>query len=383
MATATSSSFADGRYTVERVVGRGGMSTVYLARDRELDRPVAVKVLAESFGGDEEFVYRFRREAQTAARLAHPNIVQVFDAGEEGERLFIVMEYVDGESLGALRSRLGRLEPSHVLDVGEQACAALGYAHGNGVVHRDVKPGNLLVRRDGTLKVTDFGIARAADTTQLTQAGTILGTASYVAPEQARGEPVGPEADIFSLGIVLYEIVTGTVPWKIESVAQLATIGEGPVRPVGELAPEAPPELEETIMRCLTRDPRDRPGSAAEVAALLRGGRPAPTAMTVALPRAEEPPEDATARLPRGERRVERRPVGPADYRRRRLALLAALLVAVALVALVVALARGGDDDGQPDDPAPGQVEPVPTSDDPAEQARELEAWLREHTDEN
>jgi eukaryotic-like serine/threonine-protein kinase len=371
------SSFAGGRYTVERVLGRGGMSTVYLARDTALDRSVALKVLAESYAGDTDFSRRFRREAQTAARLSHPNVVQVYDTGEEGGRLFIVMEYVDGEDLNVARGRQGRFAPAEVVEAGVQACAALGYAHEHGVVHRDVKPANLLVRSDGLLKVTDFGIARAVDAaTQLTRTGTILGTASYVAPEQAHGEPVGPAADLFALGVVLYELATGTLPWRVESLAQLASLAETPPPRLRSRAPDAPPELEDAVMRCLSRDPFERPASAQELASALQGGR-ARTAATVALAARTE--ATVPLRGPAPPPRAGDRAIRPA-FRPRRLApLLAAVLVVLAGIALAVVLAsRGGDEPERTRVPA--RVDPVPRSDDPAEQARDLEEWLRDHT---
>jgi serine/threonine protein kinase len=371
----TTSSFARGRYSVERELGRGGMSVVYLAHDRELDRPVAIKVLAPHLTDDPDFVRRFRREARTAAQLAHPNIVQVFDFGE-ADSLFIVMEYVDGERLDAVRTREGRLPAATVVTLATQACAALGYAHERDVVHRDVKPANLLLRSDGTLKVADFGIARAGDATALTQAGTILGSAAYVAPEQARGEPVGPQADLFSLGVVLYELLAGSTPWQVDRLAQLATIAEAPPPPLRSLAPETPPAVEAAITSCLARDPADRPRSAADLALAL-SGEARPTAATVAL--GSEPPTAATRVLrgqpadarPRRQRASGRAP--PRADARRLLPLVAAALVAALIGILVVATSDG-------DEPAPARVEPAPRADDAAEQARQLEDWLRDHT---
>jgi serine/threonine protein kinase len=371
MAT-TIDSFAGGRYIVERTLGRGGMSTVYLARDAALDRPVAIKVLEQSLAADDAFARRFRREAQVAAQLAHPNIVQIFDTGEDERRLFIVMEYVDGEGLERVLEREGRLEPSDVADVGVQACAALEAAHSRGVVHRDVKPANLLRRHDGVLKVVDFGIARPAQATQLTQVGTILGTLNYLAPEQARGEAVTTAADIYSLGVVLYELYTGRPPRRFETLVHLAGAHEEPVTPVRELAPAVPLNAEEAVMRCLARDPRHRPASAAEVADAL-AGRPRPEAVTVPFARGIETG-------PAGDAEQPTRATAPLRRERPRIPILTVVLgiALAAVIALgVYALAResrGGAD------PARAEIEPVPRLDDAAEQAREFAEWIRDHT---
>jgi len=228
-------------------------------------------------------------------------------------------------------------------------------------VHRDVKPANLLLRDDGLLKVTDFGIARALDaTTQLTQVGTLLGTASYVAPEQARGEAVGPPADVFSLGVVLYEALTGQAPWPIESLAELPAVGSTPARPVRELAPETPPELESAVMHALARNPDYRPADGNVLAAELRGADEAP-----APGRSEAP----TALFPAPEDEPGDRSSSRAGW------LVVAAALAVALVAAVAALALGGGED-----PAPAPVEPAPALDDPLDQSRSYEEWLRDVT---
>jgi eukaryotic-like serine/threonine-protein kinase len=368
----TTRAYAEGRYEVRTLLGRGGMATVYLAHDRELDRPVALKVLHRSGAADDEFAHRFRREAQTAARLAHPNVVQIFDTGEEDGDQFIVMEYVEGEGLDAVLAREGRLDPARALGLGEQACAGLAYAHDQGVVHRDVKPANLLLRADGVLKVTDFGIAQAADATALTQAGTLLGTASYVAPEQARGAKVGPAADVFSLGVVLYELLTGKLPWRIESLADLPNVGAKPARPIRELAPEVSPAVEGAVMRSLETDPRRRPADCGELLSELRTGDEAllgPQRTEATRPLRET----AATELMRRRRPTRRRVRGGRWVRA-----LAVFLVAVILGIVVgVALLDDGDD-GSP--PEPARVEPVPSSEDPVEQARNLAEWLRDHT---
>jgi eukaryotic-like serine/threonine-protein kinase len=341
------------------------MASVYLASDRELDRPVALKVLAEQYTEDDEFAERFRREAQTAARLAHPNVVQVFDTGEDEDRLYIVMEYVEGEGLDEVLAREGRLSPDDVLPLGQQACAALQYAHEQGVIHRDVKPANLLLRRDGLLKVADFGIARAGQATQLTQVGTILGTLNYLAPEQARGEDVSPQADIYSLGAVLYELFTGEPPRRFENVAQLATLGEEAPRPVRELAPEVPPDAEAAVMRCLARNPRYRPGSASELADDLRDGT---RTASVTRPLAGAT-SSAAATVP-----LRRRAITRPRFDWRPLALVATLLGAALILGFVL---LQGDERGAP------PIERVQPSGDPLEQSRNIEEWLREHTERN
>ncbi len=202
-----SQTLAEGRYTIERELGHGGMAIVYLARDEELRRHVAIKVLAVHLAGDETFRARFLREARLAGRLSHPNVVQVYDAGETDGRPFIVMEYVPGRTL----ADCGKLPAERAAELALQACAGLQHAHDAGLIHRDMKPGNLLLREDDVLKIADFGIARAAESTRQTQAGSVLGTAAYLAPEQAAGQDVTSAADVYSLGAVLYELLTGHV----------------------------------------------------------------------------------------------------------------------------------------------------------------------------
>jgi serine/threonine-protein kinase len=349
-------SVAAGRYRVERTLGGGGMAVVLLAHDRELERPVAIKVLAEHLARDERFRTRFLREARLAAALAHPNVVQVFDAGEDGGRPYIVMECVDGETLAEVVARRGRLPAGEAVALALQACAGLQHAHDAGLVHRDVKPQNLLLRGDGTLKLVDFGIARAAEETRLTQTGTVLGTAAYLAPEQAAGEEVTSAADVYSLGAVLYELLAGRTPYTFETLAELAhRQSTEPIEPIAELAPDVPAALEDVVMRCLARNPAYRPASAAELAAELRA----------ALPR-----EAATA---------ETKPLAAAfpPRRSRRTAWIVAGVVALTAAVLGFALLAA---DGDEPPAAPPPVEPVPRGDTAAEQARNLAAWLRENS---
>jgi serine/threonine-protein kinase len=263
------------RYRLERRLGVGGMSTVQLAFDTRLERYVAVKLLAEHLAEDPSFVSRFRREALAAARLVHPNIVQVFDFGSEDGtgRQYIVMEYVDGQSCAEILRDHGPLSPRQAVDVLAQACAGLDYAHRNGVVHRDVKPGNLLRSRDAVVKLADFGIAKAAEQSDITKAGSVLGTAAYLAPEQARGEPAGPASDLYALGVVAYQLMAGRLPYEAASLTDLARLQEsGPPPSLDELAPDVPPALAAAVMRALHRDPARRYADAGEMEDALHDG---------------------------------------------------------------------------------------------------------------
>jgi serine/threonine-protein kinase len=264
-----------GRYRLEGRLGIGGMSTVHLAFDERLERYVAVKLLAEHLVDDPTFVSRFRREALAAARLVHPNIVQVFDFGldDASQQHFIVMEHVAGHSCAELLRDRGHLDVEEAVEIVAQACAGLDYAHRHGVVHRDVKPGNLLVSGAEVVKLADFGIARATDQSSITQVGSVLGTAAYLAPEQARGEPAGPQADIYSLGVVAYQLMSSRLPYEANSLSELALRQqrETPVA-LSTLNSRVPPQLARAVAQALAIDPTKRPPDAMSFAAAVRDG---------------------------------------------------------------------------------------------------------------
>jgi serine/threonine protein kinase len=265
----TSTTMIAGRYRIEGRLGVGGMSTVQLAFDQRLERYVAVKLLAEHLADDPTFVSRFRREALAAARLVHPNIVQVFDFGldERQHQHFIVMEHVSGHSCAELLRDRGHLDVEVAIEIVAQACRGLDYAHRNGVVHRDVKPGNLLVSDSDVVKLADFGIARAADQSSITQVGSVLGTAAYLAPEQARGEEAGPRADIYSLGVVTYQLLSGRLPYEATSLSELALKQqrESPM-PLNEVNQRVPVTLAHAVAVALAIEPEHRPANAIKFA---------------------------------------------------------------------------------------------------------------------
>src|SRR5207237_3206039 len=259
----------DGRYKILRKLGTGGMADVYLAEDQELGRRVAIKILNDRHAADDSFVERFRREAKNAAGLSHPNIVSIYDRGEAEGTYYIAMEYLEGRTLKELIVTKGPT-PIHVaIDYTRQMLAALGFAHRNGIVHRDIKPHNVVVGPDGRLKVTDFGIARSG-ASQMTEAGPIIGTAQYLSPEQARGAPVDQRSDIYSVGIVMYEMLTGTVPFTGDTPLEIAMkhLSEVPVPP-SELRAEVPDDLDLIVVRALAKDPADRYQPAEEMDADL------------------------------------------------------------------------------------------------------------------
>ncbi|HEV8116641.1 MAG TPA: Stk1 family PASTA domain-containing Ser/Thr kinase [Acidimicrobiales bacterium] len=266
----------NGRYELSRHIARGGMAEVYLAHDLLLDRPVALKVLFPELSVDRSFVERFRREAQAAANLSHQNIVSIFDWGEEEGTYFIVMEYVSGQPLSQVIRTEGRLQPDRAAQIAAGTAAALSNAHRNGVVHRDVKPGNILLDEQGQVKVTDFGIARAGDPKEnLTQTGVVMGTATYFSPEQAQGLPTDQRTDVYSLGVVLYEMVTGRPPFAGETPVAIAYkhVKEPPVPP-RKVEPTVPEDFEAIVLAAMEKDREDRYPTAAELRAdLIRFAR--------------------------------------------------------------------------------------------------------------
>ncbi len=259
----------DRRYVIRRKLGSGGMAVVYLAEDQELGRRVALKLLDERHAADEQFVERFRREAQSAAGLNHPNIVSIFDRGLAEGTYYIAMEYLDGRTLKELLVRNGPTPIPIAIDYARQILGALAFAHRGGIVHRDIKPHNIVVGSDGRLKVTDFGIA-SSGASQMTEAGSIVGTAQYLSPEQARGAPVDPRSDIYSLGIVLYEMLTGKVPFTGDTPVEIAMKHLSQVPdPPSRLRSDVPHDLDAVVMRALAKDPEQRYATAEEMDADL------------------------------------------------------------------------------------------------------------------
>jgi serine/threonine-protein kinase len=299
-----------GRYEIVRRIARGGMAEVFLARDLLLDRPVALKILFPELSTDRNFVERFRREAQAAANLSHPNIVSIYDWGEEDGTYFIVMEYVDGKPLSQLIRTEGTLPAARAADIGASVAAALAVAHRNGVIHRDVKPGNVLIDSGGTVKVTDFGIARAINAQDnLTQTGTVMGTATYFSPEQAQGYGVDNRSDVYSLGVVLYEMVIGHPPFTGENPVSVAYkhVSEEP-QPPRKVNPQVPAAYEAIVLQSLAKSPDDRYATAEDLRTDLirfRRGRPVAAnpvtagSATGAMATTVQPRADQTAALTR------------------------------------------------------------------------------------
>ncbi len=357
-----------GRYRIESRLGSGGMSTVHLAFDERLERYVAVKLLAEHLAADPAFVSRFQREALAAARLIHPNIVQVFDSGldERRDQHYIVMEYIDGQSCAEILRERGWLSVEDALPVVLGACAGLDYAHRKGVVHRDVKPGNLLIGSDRAVKLADFGIAKATEQSSITQIGSVLGTAAYLAPEQGRGEEAGPPADIYALGVVTYQLLSGRLPFEGASLTELAIKQQRePPASLDELVAAVSPQLAAAVDVALRIDPRQRYPTAAEMARGLeegargiapgsgtavvppgavrgpqRGGQPAAGSQAHTRVSAGVTPRQPRAGAPRHQPAPE--PLAdPVRSRRLAAALIAVLLVAIVVVVIVISLQSG------------------------------------------
>jgi eukaryotic-like serine/threonine-protein kinase len=363
-----------GRYRLDSRLGAGGMSTVFMALDTVLERPVAVKLLAEHLADDEAFVARFRREALAAARLQHPNIVQVFDSGldEPSGRHYIVMEYVEGPSCADMIRDEGVLDIDQAVGIVRDACHGLDYAHRSGVVHRDVKPGNLLIASEtGAAKLADFGIAKAAEQTRITQVGSVLGTAAYLSPEQATGGDSTPASDIYSLGVCAYQFLSGRLPHEYGSLTELALKQQSEsVESIRAFRPEVPEPLDRAVRVCLERDPAARYASALDMATAMEAGlhgdedqltqvlertqalgaadidatqaMPRTTASTRAMPQgAMLPPPTREEQLPPARRQPDRQPRKSSRGRGLR-RLIIALAVVLAIVAVVLIATSGG-----------------------------------------
>ena len=376
------------RYTIVERIAVGGMGAVYRATDNRLNRTVAVKLLKEGLAHDPRFVERFRREARSAAGLTHPNIAGVFDYGEEHGRHFIVMELADGRDLARVLLDEGPLPVDRALKIAAATADALGHAHHMGVIHRDVKPANILVDAHDRVKVTDFGIARAAGDSTITQTGTILGTAFYLSPEQASGDNLGPHSDVYSLGVVLYEMLTGAVPFTADSPVSVAMkhLNEEVPSP-SWLKPGIAPDVDELVRSATAKDPNDRPADGAEFAARLRRVIGAPVAdapmaaaavttadatpaaaVTEAVETTPEPSASDTWVLP-----------GPRLPWRRLVALTLVGLGGLAVIMLAVAAltgddggrrAAGGDRPNRENAAPPADEEETPVEEEPSEEVQ-------------
>jgi len=370
-----------GRYRVDRVLGRGGMALVYLGHDTELGRPVAIKLLADNLATDDSFRARFMREARMAAGLSHINIVHVYDVGQDADqRPYIVMEYVDGESLDETVARERRIPPPRVHEIALDCCRGLQHAHAAGLVHRDIKPHNLLADRAGLVKIADFGVARSLGETQLTMVGSVLGSARYLSPEQAAGRPVTPAADIYSLGATLYELLTGRTPHQGDSLTELVKQRASPPPPISDLVTGVPEAFETAVMSCLDDDPERRPRSAAALALALDAADSTAATRIIATPPVDPtlvmgpgPAASAPVQVPEvlrqlfaGERRV------------RAMGLAIGLLI---LLVVVIALATGGGG-GKSKPPIAHHptIAAVPDGATPVDDAHNLVAWIRAHT---
>ncbi len=379
------------RYVIEGRLAVGGMGGVHVALDTRLGRRVAVKLLREDLAASPEFVERFRREAHTVAGLGHANIAQVFDYGQDGPVHFIVMELVPGSDLARLLADRGRILPADVVDIGTQVCAALAAAHRAGIVHRDIKPGNVIVGPDGHVKVTDFGIARALGEAPLTQTGSVMGTAQYLPPEQSTGQPATPASDLYSLGVLIYQMLTGSVPFTGDSPVAVAVrhLAED-VPPPSASVPGVPPGLDRVVAMATAKSPEERYASADEMGAALREALHAPgapwtlPAATTVLPAAAQgaspslapaaPAGPSTARLPvtQPPTRASRRDQAQASRGGLSRRWLIAGGVGVGAVALVAAMAlSSGTESGSPPGPvvAATTAPPATTSQPPTTSA--------------
>ena len=288
----------DQRYELEELIGGGGMADVYKAKDRLLNRPVAVKILHEQFKQDKEFIDKFQREAQAAARLSHPNIVNIYDVGVADGDHYIVMEYVPRRTLKDRIRQEGHLSVSESLRVAREIAEALAHAHANNLVHCDIKPHNILMMADGHAKVADFGIARAVTESTMTYSGNVVGSVHYFSPEQAKGTMITPKSDVYSLGVVLYEMLTGKLPFTGDNPVSIAVkhLQEEPV-PVRQIDPSIPPVVEAIVSKAMSKDPAMRPTSAELVQDIQQAERMLMTGAQPVNRMAQDP--DATQVLPR------------------------------------------------------------------------------------
>ena len=348
----------DNRYALVQSLGMGGMGEVYLAHDEVLDRDVALKVLRKRHAGDVEFAERFEREALSAASLSHPNIVQVYNKGETGDGTsYIVMEYVPGGTLGEQIEQGAPFEARKAAAMAAQIAEALGAAHERGVIHRDIKPQNVLLDSSGDLKVTDFGIARVAASSSAS--GAVFGTAGYISPEQAMGEPVGPASDLYSLGVILYEMLTGELPYTADnSIAVCMKHVTEPLRPPRELNPAIPEELDALVVKLLAKHPAERYGSAAELLADLERVRGDLTPTF-----GDEAPTQPLERGPRAASRggVIRRGAGTRRRRTARTLAVAAVAMLALLGTILLGPLQGGAERGalpRAQDVAHGFIDP-------------------------
>jgi serine/threonine-protein kinase len=324
-----------GRYEVEELIGHGGMSSVYKARDSLLERHVALKVLHEQYSGDDDFVERFKREARSVAQLQHPNIVTVIDRVEDDGRQFIVFEYIDGENLKEHVVRKGRLEVREALEIAVEVARGLAFAHEQGLIHRDVKPQNVLLNGDGRAKVTDFGIARTLEVDGVTQTGTVLGTSNYIAPEQASGQPVDAHSDVYALGAVLYELLAGEVPFTGDSFVAVAMKHlHEPAPNLLDVRGDVPLRVAAAVDRALEKDPEQRFPTMDAFAAELEA----------CLAELDGPEGDATMVIPSAQRAPKRRK----QVSRWPIAIGVVALLAIAAIVIGLLASRGSNDSGTP-----------------------------------